>query len=263
MHRQRLNGKVLGVLAALLALFMAAGAAGEGEERTDASGQWTYMLEEVGAMILWSVEEPSGDLVIPHTLDGHAVRRIGGGAFLIDYVLAQPPAATATPDHEIFARIGGNTFDFSSGVGGWSTEVVVSEDGSFAGYFHDWDLGDTGEDYPEGTRYECTFSGVFAVTGKIDPYTYELRLVTLEREGSNGEERIVDGVRVIGGDAYGIEGGDVFMLYFPGRETADLPEAFLEWIRMPNAWEEVPGALPFYGLYNVKAETGFFAYAER
>ena len=35
-----------------------------------------------------------------------------------------------------------------------------------------------------------------------------------------------------------------------------MPEGFLEWIRMPNAWEKSPEALPLYGQYNVEAGTG-------
>ena len=160
---------------------------------------------------------------------------------------------------EVFALIEGNTFTYMSGVGGWWTDIVVSSDGNFKGYFHDADMGDVGDNYPEGTLYECYFSGVFVVTEMIDQYTCELRLAALNIESETGVERIADGVRVINTDAYGIEGGDVFMLYFPGRETADLPEGFLEWICMPNAWEEAPDVLPFYGLYNVKESTGFFS----
>jgi len=165
-------------------------------------------------------------------------------------------------DAKVFARISGNTFSFLSGVGGWSTEVVVSEDGSFTGYFHDWDMGDIGDGYPEGTLYECYFSGKFFVTEMIDPYTYELWLAALDLEGETGVEDIAGGVRVISAGAYGIEGGDIFLLYCPGKETADLSEEFLEWMRMPNAWDEIPDALPFYGLHNVEEGTGFFSYAD-
>jgi len=55
----------------------------------------------------------------------------------------------------------------------------------------------------------------------------------------------------------------VFLLYCPGRATADLQENFVELARMPNAWEEIPDALLFYGRYNVQEEYGFFAQAER
>jgi hypothetical protein len=170
----------------------------------------------------------------------------------------QMPYTGSDDDDKVFALISGNTFSFLSGVGGWSTEVVVSEDGSFTGYFHDWDMGDIGDGYPEGTLYECYFSGKFFVTEMIDPYTYELWLAALDLEGETGVEDIAGGVRVINADAYGISGGDVFMLYCPGKETADLSEEFLEWMRMPNAWEEIPDVLPFYGLYNINEGTGFF-----
>lgn len=177
-------------------------------------------------------------------------------------LLTLPLAAFAVADDGVFARIGENTFCFSSGAGGWSTELVLSQDGSFTGLFHDSDMGDSGDGYPNGTVYECAFSGTFTVTAQIDPYTYELRLTALDMEGDMDAESIVDGVKFITTDAYGLSGGDVYMLYCPGRETADLPEEFLEWICMPNAWVEAPGTLPFYGLYNVEECTGFFAYAD-
>jgi len=161
-------------------------------------------------------------------------------------------------DDAVFGLINKGPFNFLSGAGGWSTEVYVSADGSFTGLHHDWDMGDIGDDYPEGTYYECSFSGMFVVTEKIDEYTYELRLVSLNLEEEEGTERIEEGVRIINTGAYGIEGGEVFMLYCPGRATADLPENYLEWIRMPHAWDEIPEKLPFYGLYNTEEELGFF-----
>ena len=44
MRSKLLNGKMIGILAVLLVLFMAAGVAEE--ERTDAGGQWKYALED-------------------------------------------------------------------------------------------------------------------------------------------------------------------------------------------------------------------------
>ena len=79
MLSKSLNGKVLLILAVFLALFMAAGVAEE--ERTDASGQWKYVLEEVGAAITGYMDEPAGDLVIPGDLDGYPVTGIGFAAF--------------------------------------------------------------------------------------------------------------------------------------------------------------------------------------
>ena len=44
-----LSGTIVGVLAVLLVLFMTVGVAEE--ERTDAGGQWKYVLEDGGATI--------------------------------------------------------------------------------------------------------------------------------------------------------------------------------------------------------------------
>ena len=53
-----------------------------------------------------------------------------------------------------------------------------------------------------------------------------------------------------------------FILYLPGAPTADLPQGFLDCIRMPRAWNDIPEKLPVYGLYNTEAEAGFSADAE-
>ena len=66
MHKKLLIGKMLGVLAVLLALSMAVGVAEE--ERTDASGQWKYVLEDGGAIITGHMEEPPEDLVLSFAL---------------------------------------------------------------------------------------------------------------------------------------------------------------------------------------------------
>ena len=58
------------ILAVLLALFTALDVAEE--ERTDASGQWMYVLKNGDVMIAGHVEEPRGDLLLPDELDGYA-----------------------------------------------------------------------------------------------------------------------------------------------------------------------------------------------
>ena len=63
----------------MLALFMAVGVAGE--ERTDASGQWKYVLEDGVATITGCVEDPGGALAIPDELEGYPVKGIGVEAF--------------------------------------------------------------------------------------------------------------------------------------------------------------------------------------
>ena len=178
--------------------------------------------------------------------------------------LAAAAAGQEIPDvqnsagEEVFERLDGSTFYFLSGAGAWSTELVVSPDGSFTGYYHDTDMGDSGIGYPNGTRYECDFSGTFTLVEQRDEFTYALRLTSLALKEVPGTERVADGLKLISAEAYGISGGDEFMLYSPGSQSAGLPEEFLEWVRMANAWEEPPETLPFWGLYNLGEQAGFF-----
>ena len=165
---------------------------------------------------------------------------------------------SAVAGEDVFAQLDGSTFYFLSGAGAWSTELVVSPDGSFTGYYHDTDMGDSGAGYPNGTRYECDFSGTFALTEQRDEFTYALRLTSLALKEVPGTERVADGLKLISAEAYGISGGDEFMLYSPGSPSAGLPEEFLEWVRMASAWEEPPETLPFWGLYNLGERAGFF-----
>lgn len=180
-------------------------------------------------------------------------------AVLLLFVSFAPAGAEGAEAMEnVFALLEGRTFHFLSGAGGWSTELVILPDGSFTGYFHDSDIGFNDEDYPNGTLYECRFSGSFVQKEKAEEFSYVLKLTSLHLEEEPGVESISNGVRRITEEAYGISGGDEFMLYCPGRLTLDLPEAYLEWVGMALAWEEEPEALPFWGLYNINEETGFY-----
>ena len=48
---------------------------------------------------------------------------------------------------------------FCSGAGAWSTTIWIAPDGSFTGEYHDSEMGDAGEDYPDGSIYGCLFHG--------------------------------------------------------------------------------------------------------
>ena len=63
---------------------------------------------------------------------------------------------------DLLAQMDGQVFEFSSGVGAWSTELTVGENGTFTGSFHDSEMGETGENYPDGTLYGCSFHGQFS-----------------------------------------------------------------------------------------------------
>jgi hypothetical protein len=160
-------------------------------------------------------------------------------------------------DMSFFSRLP-DYFECTSGVGGWATELHLAGDGSFTGVFHDEDSGDTGDGYPSGTRYECRFSGKFTSVKKAGEYEYTMKAEGLRTEGKKGEEHITDGVRVVTSGPYGFEGDGNFIVYLPGRHTSDLPEEFLEWMRMPLGWESIPKTLPVFGLYNTAEKLGFY-----
>ena len=164
------------------------------------------------------------------------------------------PSVTDIPGLE-FSDLTGLEFWFASGVGAWSTEVEILPDGSFNGYYHDSDMGDDGPGYPNGTMYECSFSGQFSPLKKIDAYTYSMQCESLKAEGTVGVEKIIDGIKVITSEPYGFDDADEFMLYLPGKSASELPAGFLDWSHESAS----SGVLTGYGLYNVAGQQGFIA----
>ena len=162
---------------------------------------------------------------------------------------------------------------FSSGVGAWYTEIVIHADGSFEGNYHDTDMGDVGEENPNGTLYICDFKGRFSELEKINDYTYSLTLESIEVEDENAEDRIEDGMLVVHSYPHGLmnkDGSDYgkeFLLFVPNTEIEVLKneyqttemENFLNWwpVRMS---EEQNGTLSVYGLMNVHTGDGFFTW---
>lgn len=129
------------------------------------------------------------------------------------------------------------SFVFSSGAGAWSTSMTVTSDGTFAGTFHDTDMGDTGEGYPNGTRYETNFTGAFTTPQKVGDYSYSMQLARLEITDAS-EDTIEDGalVRHLTDSVYGLgeptsSPSGRFVLYLPGQPTSELSDELLSWIR--------------------------------
>lgn len=178
-------------------------------------------------------------------------------------VITVPPTVEPTQDpvaEAIFPR----SFCFSSGAGGWSTELSVEADGSFTGLHHDSDMGDTGEGYPNGTVYICHFQGKFSQPVKVDDFTYSMRLESMEQEETAEEEIIEDGIRYVGSYPYGLDDADEILIYLPGSQQQDLPEGFVNWTWAFDPWDTEDelsrngeGKLTQYGLYNVSGEQGF------
>ena len=150
-------------------------------------------------------------------------------------------------------------FDFSSGAGAWGTHIDIENDGSFVGQYHDTEMGDVGEDYPNGTVFICNFSGKFSNPKQIDKYTYSMKLDRLETDGNLGDSYIKDGTMYINSEPYGFDDADEFIIYAPGMKISELPEGFVFWL---NGFMNVQTTkiLPYYGIYNVSGEEGFVGY---
>lgn len=150
----------------------------------------------------------------------------------------------------------GLDMSFNSGAGGWSTELHLCADGSFTGEYHDSDMGDIGEGYPNGTVYVSSFSGNFTDLQKIDDTTYKMTLGGWEQIPV--DTGIIDGILYVQSDAVGIKGGEEFCFYTPEAVTAQFSEEYLSW--WPGRYSDpAPDTLTVYGLRNVNEETGFFS----
>ena len=151
---------------------------------------------------------------------------------------------------------------FTSGAGGWGTELRLERDGTFSGVFHDSEMGDAGEGYPNGSVYICTFSGRFGDVTAQESGCWSMKLLKLTAVETEGDEWIRDGIRYIASYPYGLDtdGGDEFRLYPPETHTADVTESFLSWWPGRFRPADPSGTLGCWGLRNMDREYGFFTY---
>lgn len=157
-------------------------------------------------------------------------------------------------------------FLFSSGAGAWGTRLYLNADGSFQGQFSDTNMGETGEGYPNGTVYLCSFTGRFSLHEKLDAYSYPLTLEEVSPDLPIGEEQIKAGILYVNAGPYGLYNDNIegdgamsrsFVLYTPDTPVSGLDEELLSW--WPGRYEQTPPeTLNCYALYNVEAGIGFF-----
>ncbi len=193
--------------------------------------------------------------------NGNASLTCGAAVGFLEQVLAEEDFARETLDvGTFFGAMTNRGFYFASGVGGWSTSLLVNEDGTFSGSFYDSDMGSTGEGYQYGTIYESNYTGRFTDLRKIDEDTYVCGIADLALDKPEGEEEIRDEVRYISSAPYGISGGENFVIFMPTTLTKEMPESALSWYTMPRALgNDVPEGLGCYGIYNVEQMNGFYS----
>lgn len=141
---------------------------------------------------------------------------------------------------------------FCSGAGAWSTELTIQEDGSFTGYYHDWDAG--GDDaYPHGMLQECFFAGCFSSAERISDYEYLMTVERIWQEGTPGDTFVRDGMLVTVSHPYGIGQGDSFTIYLPGAPLNRIPPAYHEWAGVrDDEWQTLA-----FALYNMTDAYGW------
>gem|GEM_PF-1618496 len=159
----------------------------------------------------------------------------------------------------VFADLAGLEWSFCSGAGAWSTNMRLSADGSFSGEYHDSEMGDTGEAYPYGTIYGCSFSGKMSFAGQTEDGRSLLRIDWLELDEGQVKEAVEDGLRFVTTEPYGLSEGDVMVLYAPGTPLSDLTEDMLIWTLFLYA-ESRPEVLESWFLYSEKEESGFMSW---
>ena len=167
--------------------------------------------------------------------------------------------STEAEQENPLSESGALNFVFSSGAGGWSTQLNLQPDGTFTGHYEDMDMGDMGEENPNGTVYVCDFSGSFSQPGKVDDHFWTMQLEYLSTQQEPGEVTYKEGIKYVSAEPNGLEQAREVWLYLPGAETKDLPEEFLSWATSAFSGE-VPEQLPFYGLYSVGDQSGFVGF---
>lgn len=165
-----------------------------------------------------------------------------------------------TEEQFSFADVSDLEFWFGSGAGAWCTVLHIHADGTFDGEYHDSDMGDIGEENPNGVMYLSNFTGKFAYSEKVNDYTYAFEIESLKLEQEPDTEEIKDGIRYIYSEPYGLDQAERILLYLPGTPLDQLPEEFRSWVGNSSLAASDDTKLACYGLYNETPGYGFSSY---
>ena len=174
-------------------------------------------------------------------------------------LLLSAVCAGAEEEALTFEDVAGLEWSFSSGAGAWSTDLRIAEDGSFSGEFHDSEMGEAEEDYPNGTVYYCGFSGQMTLMEQVDDYSWKIHIDSLALDEEPGVETIDEDLRFVTTEPYGISEGDDLLLFLPGTPVDVLTEDMQMWAHLFDM-EEKPEALEDWLLYSEKNESGFVGF---
>ena len=165
---------------------------------------------------------------------------------------------TESPE-EIFSRFAGD-YLFTSGVGGWGTQMTLRSDGSFSGTYKD-------DDYISGEGYDMmqqqsVFEGRFSNPRRINYYTYAFTLEELRYEREPGTSEITtlyssSRALVNYTTAYGLEGSTTVYAYTRDAYLYALPDAFLSWVKPLRYVDGYSSKLEYNGLFTEEGQQGW------
>ncbi len=167
--------------------------------------------------------------------------------------------ACAEADMTIFEELEGVEWSFSSGVGGWSTDLRILPDGSFSGEYHDSEMGECEDEYPDGTVYCCSFTGRMTPAGQKDEHTRIIRIEELRVDESQEPETIEDGIRFVAVEPYGLSEGDEMLLYSPGTPVSLFSEEMVFWTHVLDQENPSP-VLETWFLSSERNSSGFVGF---
>lgn len=178
-----------------------------------------------------------------------------------------PPETAASDDMALcfsFESLKPFTFVFSSGAGAWSTTLTIQEDGSFSGQYSDSDAGSYSDAYPNGTQYLCDFTGSFSQPVIVNENTFSVKVEEMKFANQPGTEEIMNDVRVLYSECYGLAEGDELFISVPGTPLEDISEEYRNWLHFYDlsSSEEVT-LLPYFALLNETQQTAFSSYDSR
>lgn len=156
----------------------------------------------------------------------------------------------------VFDTLAELEWSYCSGAGAWSSDLIIQPDGSFVCDYHDSDMGDSGDAYPNGTLYFATFRGRMSLAGQTNENSWSIRVDELRKDP--GEERILDGIRYVPADSCGLSEGDIMTLYAPGTPAGALSDDMQLWAHI--MYQENRDALENWFLCSEANDSGFVGY---
>ena len=227
------------------------------------SWAWTFWMIGEPSLVDGAVQENVMDLYfykgegrwVLNDVPDDIISVVPSYSGMLGYIIEFDNSSPVVPPSTILSMVP-DEFYFSSGVGAWSTMMTLQDDGTFSGTYGDSNMGEDTEHYPGGVHYYCNFTGSFTEFRKVDPYTWSMRLASLNYEDPVGFGWTDGSIHYIASDAYGISGGDLFYLYLPGHPVSTLSEGFMSWARMYMGYQDLT-TLNIYGIYNVNGEDGW------